>query len=245
MNEPRNNFWDNTFLLALAPIGGYFFVYRWFAGKADYYHYPRELIEINLTSGLSLFSITVLILSLALCYWYILNKTIVVDSNNQEGYEKIEVILISLFILMCILSPTSNILGFDGKWYQTMIAAIAFMTLMKLIGRFNKFLFKVTSLRRKFFLTRNNYVMVLLSAFILSKIIYDMSYVEAKNKKDYFIMHVADKNYGVIDIYSNTYILAALENNQLTKSLVIYRADSGAIIPIENKKLTQAPSITR
>ncbi|HGI5912860.1 TPA: hypothetical protein ACJTCA_002585, partial [Yersinia enterocolitica] len=138
-----------------------------------------------------------------------------------------------------------NILGFEGKWYQTMIAAIAFMTLMKLIGRFNKFLFKVTSLRRKFFLTRNNYVMVLLSAFILSKIIYDMSYVEARNKKDFFIIHIADKNYGVIDIYSNTYILSTLENNQLTKSLVIYRADSGAIIPIENKKLTQAPSITR
>lgn len=245
MNEPRNNFWDNTFLLALAPIGGYFFVYRWFAGKADYYDYPRELIEINLVSGISLFYITVLLLILALGYWYILNKTIVADNNNQEGYEKSEVILLSLFILMCILLPAPEFIGTQGAWYQPMIAAVMFMIFMSVIRRFNKLIFKIVSLRRKLFLIKNNYVMLLLSALILSKIIYNMSYAEARNKKDYFIMHIADKNYGVIDIYSNTYILATLEKNQLTKSLVIYRADSGDLIPIENKKLTQAPSITR
>lgn len=242
MSEPRNNHWDNTFLLALAPIGGYFFVYRWFAGKADYYNYPKELIEINLVSGISLFYITVLLLILVLGYWYIINKTIVVDNNR---YEKVEVILLSLFILMCILLPVSGFIGTQGAWYQPMIAAVAFVFFMSIIRQFNKLIFKIVSLRRKLFLTKNNYVMLLLSAFILSKIIYNMSYAEARNKKDYFIMHIADKNYGVIDIYSNTYILATLDKNQLTKSLVIYRADSGEMIPIENKKLTQVSSITR
>ncbi|MCW6586169.1 hypothetical protein NFB41_17100 [Yersinia ruckeri] len=235
--ESKNTPWDNTVLLALATLTAYFMIYTWFLAKAEYYHYPIGLIEVNLSTGLSLSSVFITMALAGLFYWYLLK--INTPTWEKRRNDIVIRLLISLLTVYYVLFPPMFLVNTASDYiFLYRIIAVVMMVLAFCLFNTSRVVWAV-KLKNKIFTTQESMsstfkvsAIILVAVFIFAKITYEMSYRIEREKTVFPIVHIDQKYFGVIDIYSNTYILSELKDNNITKSLVIFRADSGKILPI-------------
>jgi hypothetical protein len=238
-SEPKNTLLDNTILLALATLGSYFLIYSSYWARANVYKYPLAFIELNISAGYNLSKVAILLSLFVMLYWFILTKF----SRSHGVYGSAYVLLlifIALSAQLTLITIAPNVTINFHLLY--LIVAASFSILVVILSLIFPSKIKSLILKTplfyddKYFRTKN-YLIIIIAFFNISSILYIAATQAAKNNNEFSVLTINKEQYAILEVFPNTFILAAIENNKRTNSLVIYRADSGQIIPVERKVL--------